>query len=625
MYVKRLCIKNFRGISDLTVCFQPGVNVIVGENNSHKTTVLDALRLCFQQGDQQRSLYLMRDDFHVARDGNRAEDIEFGLHFGGLTDEEKAVFIELLSLGAAGDADELALHVRYSVIAKLGIERIRTRVFGGDSEVPVPQELLELIYFVHLDALRDAKRQLSPNRGNRLGQLFTKLVHDEGKQNSYAEQLNAAIGGCKDWTALMDGARGGINTHLQQTTIVNEPQFVDITFVPLDFRRIVDGLRLIIPFITAVTLDQLPGVDDAKRKEYFQETHTGTLLLKHKHVNTFLGTRSFDDPIEQQIADAFRHNLQRFDVTQNGLGYNNLIYISTVLGDIIERAKAGDGGYIALLIEEPEAHLHPQLQSILFSYFNSHRSTVQIFISSHSPTITSRAEIDSLIVLQSIGGMSKAKSICQLPLCADKKLNRSKRQLERFLDVTRCQLFFAKGIILVEGISEALLLPIFASIMAGGNVQYDLTRNGIEVVNIGGVAFDPFALLFASKNEQERLDARCSIITDDDRKDGTEPCSRAKNIKKREGGSLRVFLAKHTFEYEMYLSNEDMVKALHGSVSSEKDTIEERAREFATKLGARDEKATFAQNLAEHLADNADGFQVPNYLQNAIKWVVDGT
>jgi len=217
MYVKRLCIKNFRGISDLTVCFQPGVNVIIGENNSHKTTVMDALRLCFQQGDQQRSLYVTKDDFYVARNGNRANDIAFTLRFGGLTDNDKAIFVELLSLGDTGDGDELVLHVRYSISMKHGIERIRTRLFGGDSETPVPQEILELLYVVHLDALRDAKRQLSPNRGNRLGQLFSKLVHEETRQNSYANQLNNAITGCNDWTALIDGARGTINDHLRQT------------------------------------------------------------------------------------------------------------------------------------------------------------------------------------------------------------------------------------------------------------------------------------------------------------------------------------------------------------------------------------------------------------------------
>ena len=83
-----------------------------------------------------------------------------------------------------------------------------------------------------------------------------------------------------------------------------------------------------------------------------------------------------------------------------GLGENNLIYSAAVLGDLKNRREEEKEHYYALLIEEPEAHLHPQKQNTFFNYLDSLRDFgVQIFITSHSPTITAKSELDNILVL----------------------------------------------------------------------------------------------------------------------------------------------------------------------------------------------------------------------------------
>jgi len=188
--------------------------------------------------------------------------------------------------------------------------------------------------------------------------------------------------------------------------------------------------------------------------------------------------------------------------------------------DEIDFAKR-DYFYQALLIEEPEAHLHPQKQNTFFKYLNTFdQKGIQLFITSHSPTITAKAKLDCLIILQKQMNKISAFTV------ANSKLNSANiRYLEKFLDVTKSQLFFSNGTILVEGISEALMLPAFARKMSldyekdhpNQYWKYDLDKNGIEIVNVGGVAFDHFAKLYNSENAEKRLGAKCSLISDDDR------------------------------------------------------------------------------------------------------------
>jgi len=613
MRISNLKIQNYRNFENFEIKLKP-FTAIIGENNTGKSNLLNSLGLIFSQElSYFKSRNLELDDFNyniiqefkkniantsIPKENILFPEVKIDVELIDFDEDQEATIADWFVDEDLKKAQLTYLFSCKSTFNKLDwIENVRLRlndekqkeeetfeqfierkskyidfpiqkydflIFGGNDQTKRADfHHLRMLKMEILDALRDSKKELTASKDYR---LLYKILNNRGDA-CYSEIK-------KSLENLSELIRSNNELKLVKTEIKK--------------------------YLDKISLNQ-SDIENIIELELSPLEHT-----------------------ELMKKISLRYGVNPITIERNGLGRNNLLYISLFLSHATKSNPDDETFFRIFGIEEPEAHLHPHLQINLAKNIQDivDSNKVQIILTSHSSHLINKIKLENTSVIFREEGICKSHYLLDgfdLDIAENKK---SVKYLQKYLDSTNSQMFFARKIILVEGISEQLLIPRFYEILKNKIIE----KIGANIINVNGVAFKNFLNII-----KNGYFIKAVVFTDNDA--GTQTENRASNLQSNfESASIKIKISNQTtFEKDIIKANKSGTGKTK-LIDALKLTRPLKGQKIETEIGKNDidtnaffeiienYKSEFALNLLDVL-DDPQGFIIPDYISEGLTFI----
>ncbi len=547
MYISKVSLVNYRNFENSFFLFNKGINTIIGENASGKTNLFRAIRLILDDNLLSSAYKLNENDFNRNLINWKGRWIIISLEFSEISNEEaiQALFV----YGSGVIADDKVKKATYNLFfrPKSEIRKQLSELKKGDHDGL--KSILDKITINDYETVFTGKSTVDFNDKNVQNELmgdfenviFNYEIDDSKFGGCIPHQLSVRkevsftfIKALRDVVSdFQDNKKNPLLTLLKsKSEELNDDDSEVISKKVKDLNETIENLN----DIKEITNNISETIKEAVGTTYSPSSLSIKSNLPNETEKLFHALKLFIGEPEEDYEGSI-HELS--------LGGANLIYLTLKLLEYKYR-KEKDRIANFLLIEEPEAHIHTHIQKALFDKIEY--EDTQIIYSTHSTHISEVSNISNISNMNIINRFKNYSEVYQ-PFIGLK--NEERMHIQRFLDAIRCNILFAKSVILVEGDAEEILIPI----MVKKTLGISLDELGISLINVRSTGFENLALLF----HNQRIKKRCAIITDLDRsitgkvtkahKLGLSRKEKLRGLKKRSKW-IGSFFAEHTFEIE---------------------------------------------------------------------------